>query len=133
MLNSVVGFTLIGMGHHKKFTLSIIWGLIAFLIAIFILSPIFGLNGVVGALIIYQFVVLIMLTIFLRKHLLFQWFRNASLPVVIVTFVLLPGLWIVNLNPLGNIATIILIGLPVIALAAGFRNQDWQFIKRTLI
>jgi len=133
MINSVIGFTLIGMGHHKEFTRSVFWGFIAFMIAIFILPPLFGLNGVVSALVIYQFVALMMVTVFLRRHLVFQWVRNAAFPVLMATFVLLPVLWRLNLTPVVNFLTIILACLPLIALAAGFRNQDWQFIKRTLI
>lgn len=133
MINSVIGFTLIGMEHHREFTLSVFWGFIAFIISIFILPPIFALNGVVSALVISQFVALVTATIFLRKHLFFQWIRNTAFPMFIVTFVLLPVLWRLNLTPVENFLAVIFLCLPMIAFAAGFRSRDWRFIKRTLI
>lgn len=130
---SVFGYTLIGMGHEKAFTRSILFGTAAFFIAMFILAQFFGIIGVSSALIVYELATLTAMIAALGKHLSFSLLRNLLAPFGGTFLFCLPILsWLNFMFPLKLLLTLI-IGAPLIAWMGGINKDDIQYFRRIFI
>lgn len=133
LIISVFGYTLIGMGHEKAFTRSILIGTTSFFIALFILAQFFGIIGVSSALIVYELATLTAMIATLRKNLSFSLLRSLLLPIGGTFLICLPILsWLNFILPLELLLTLI-VSAPLIAWMGGISKDDIQYFRRIFI
>lgn len=132
MMNSVVGYTLVGLGNYHYYTRAFLAGFAIFFVAILVLGPAFGMMGVVASLTLYQFAAMLMLIYFLQREFHFNWWGSAIRPLGGTFLVVLPALWYLNLPSPATLGLIGVIIFPLLLWLAGVRRSDWDFLKRML-
>lgn len=133
LIISVFGYTLIGMGHEKAFTRSILIGTATFFIALFILVHFFSIIGVSSALIVYELATLTAMIAALRKYLSFSLLRRLLAPFGGTFLLCLPILtWLNFMLPLKLLLALI-IGAPLIAWMSGINKDDIQYFRKIFI
>lgn len=133
LVNSVIGFTLVGMGREKEFTRAIITGLIVFFIAVILVPRPYSAIGVVAALNLYQLVILIALAAKLKSHIHLSLARNLVIPFLIAFLVFLPLLIFAGVTLPVKLAAIIIICFPLIAWSGGICRDDINYLKKVFI
>ncbi len=133
MMNSVVGYTLVGLGNYPRYNQAFLGGFALFFLAMLLLGPALGMPGVVASLTLYQFAALLLLIYFLQREFRFRWWASALRPLCGAFLVVLPALWYLHLpSPvtLGLIGGLI---FPLLLWLGGVERSDWDFLKRILL
>lgn len=129
LINTVFTYTLIAMNREKIYIASLFIGMVVFLIAVVLLTPAEGSHGTALALVLFEFVSLIIMAIKLKASITFNLLRTLFLPAVLV-FAVVYGFVSLNIGLIPQLLIAIFAGSPVIALVCGFTFSEIKFIKR---
>ncbi len=133
MINSVFGYTLIGMKKEKFYTISILFGMIIFFISGTILTHYYGSEGMAVGLILFEISSLIFMYAKLKNIININFLRFVFLPVVVSLTVLLPGLILLDTDLIIKLLLSVIVCIPLIAFVAGINKEDLYFLKRILV
>lgn len=133
LTNSVVGYTLVGLNEEKTFTRALFLGLCFFFAAIFALPGQWGLTGVAIALVLYQIVAVIIMSLKLGSFMQINFKRHLVLPFFAAFLVILPALYSLEIILPLKISLLILFCFPLLARAGGIKWEDVLYFKKVLI
>ena len=132
IINSVIGYTLLGMGQDRTFTRAFLTGLAVLLLSIYPLTAQFGSSGAVSALNLYQLAALILMARALRQQLPLRIFRHIVLPLSATFLILSPAIYFLNWGLLGKLLFICVGGIPAITGLSGIGREEIDYLKRAL-
>lgn len=132
IINSVIGYTLLGMGQDRTFTRAFLAGLAGLLLSIYPLTALFGSTGAVSALNLYQLAALILMALALRRQFPLRVFRHVVLPLTATFLILSPAIYFLNWGLLGKLLFICVGAIPAIAGLSGIGRAEIDYLKRAL-
>jgi len=133
LMNSVFGFTLIGMKKAKYYTWSMIIGGIVFVISGIIFTSLYKSVGMVISLVLFEIITLISMNILIEKRFRINLFRYVLIPLFIAFSCSVLLLYYINLPLVLELLITVVICVPVVSLSLGVGTKEIDFIKRILI
>ncbi|MEJ2628704.1 MAG: oligosaccharide flippase family protein [bacterium] len=133
VINSVFTFSLIGMEKEKVYTVSLLAGMIAFILFLLLFTEALGTFSVAGGLIIYQLTALVIMAAALKNQIHLNYIRTLLLPLLGTCLLVIPLLLYIHLIFYIKIMFITFIGIPYILWLGGIGKNEVYFLKRKFI
>lgn len=130
--NSVIGYTLLGMGQDRTFTRAFLAGLAGLLLSIYPLTAFFDSIGAVSALNLYHLIAVILMARALRRQLPLRIFRHILLPLAATFLILSPAIYFLNWGLFGKFLLVCAGAIPAIAGLSGIGRAEIDYLKRAL-
>ncbi len=129
MINSVVGYTLIGLKADRIFTAAFVGGLLVLLLTIYPLKEFLDIPGVILAMVLYQLTAMLIMAWQVRQRLQPPLFRYIIPPMLLVFFAFLPLLLYWQLHWGINCLLVIFLAIPLTIWFSGVRKAEFDYIR----